>query len=199
MAFFNPSRDVAGYREAVDAETRGRDVAWLGLNERINGVEVLPFTPRHFLILSLIGSPFICGGAPSPEEAARFLWAVSPGFTEGNLARARWRRWRFVAGLRRLKWSDTVKGIETYVDAAFADSIGGDGSKRSYFSCMAGLVDVLAAEYGWDEQTVLSTPFRKLFQLFRSRQQRHDPEARLTNPSQRLISKHLESLNQQRN
>ena len=196
MAFFDPFKQLPGYREAVEAETYGRDVAWLNLTERINGVEVLPFTPEHFLILSVIKSPFLCGGFPTQDEVARFLWVVSPGFIPGNSAIVSWKRYRFVAKhCRTLKWQDTLKAIHEYVEAAVPSDEPSKSRNVSYFSCMAGLVDAIASEYGWAEQTILRTPFKKLWQLFNARALRHDPQAKLCNPSQKMISDHLREAN----
>jgi hypothetical protein len=192
MAFFNPLTEVAGYREAVEAETRGRDIPWLGLTETVNGIEVLQFTPQHFITLSLISSPFISGGHTTPEEVARFLWVVSPGFTQGNSVRTRAKRWRFVSRCRKLKLLETSKAITRYIDDAFSDS-SSDTTKqsKSYFSCIAGIVDSIASEYGWSERAILEMPFKKLFQLFKAINMRYDPKAKPCNASQRLISEHL--------
>ena len=196
MAFFNPILQVPGYREAVEAETRGRDIPWLGLTETVNGIEVLQFTPQHFLTLSLIGSPFLSGGYTSPEEIARFLWVVSPGFTAGNSVLTRAKRWRFVAGCRKLKLIETSNAISAYIDSAFADS-SSDTSKqnKSYFSCIAGIVDSMASEYGWPENAILNMPFKKLFQMFKAINLRYDPKAKPANASQRLISDYLSKRN----
>ena len=185
-------KEVPGYREAIESESRQRDIAWLNLTETINGVEVLPFTPNHFLILSRIipGSPFICGGQPCETDVPIFLWVVSPQFIAGNSWRARVRRHRFVSRCRKLDFFKTCDAIAKYIDSAFMEGSGGDDRSKSYFSCIASLVDSLASEYGWSEEQIRATSFKRLFQLFRSRQLRHDPEARLHNASDRIRADH---------
>jgi len=190
---------IPGFREAVEKENRERDVPWLGLTEFIAGVEVLPFTPRHYLILTAIGSPFLLGGAPTAVEVIQFLWIVSPGFIPGRSMCARWHRWKFVRRNRKLDWASAVKAIDDYLDGAFENAIGGSVSAKSYFSSLAGIVDCMASEYGWTEDEILKTPFKKLFQLNRSRRMRTDPDVTLVNPSDRLKSEYLLKLRKDRN
>lgn len=71
--------NVPGYSEAVAKEQKLRDEPFTGLNEWINGVEVLPFNIRHLNLLESVRSPFIVGGRnPTPGDIAVFLWYVSP-------------------------------------------------------------------------------------------------------------------------
>lgn len=205
MPVFDWRKEVPGYADAIDRETRGRDIAFLGLTEFICGIEVLPFSPYHFLRLSLVGCPFVCGGIPEPEDVSRFLWVVSPKFKDNALMLTRWRRNQFVAmKCRPLVSSDqidnTIQAIGKYLEFALSDCDGdSSGSKRSSFSCAAGLVDRLASEYGWSEQTILRMPFNKLFQLLRSLQLRHDPECPLINPSDKIRLRWISERNSKSN
>jgi hypothetical protein len=176
---------IPGYREAVERETLDREAAFLPVTESIAGVEVLPLTPLHYSMLECAGSPFVRGGLPNPGDVLAFLWCVSPRYCSGY-----WRRWLFARSLRRLSFVRAVQGIGEYLTAAFADAPGvkQTGFKPSYYSGTAALVDLLASQYGWTEETILRIPFKRLFQYARAIRARHDDKPIFFNPSDSVIS-----------
>jgi len=188
---------IPGYREAVERENLIREVAFLDIPEFICGIEVLPLTPRHFLLLDAIGSVFVSGGVPSPEEVARFLWVVSPEFRTVKTWRDRRVRKRFVKRCRKVLWADACIEIDRYIDDAFQDSPGHKSGQSGAgdWAWVAVMVDNIASEYHWSERDILNTPVKSLFQYSRLQTKRHNPNAILFNSSDRLKSEYLRNLN----
>lgn len=188
---------IPGFREAVNRENRERDIPWLGLTEFVCGVELMQFAPRHYLFLTVAQSPFILGGTPIETDIAKFFWVCSTKFIAGNTRWIRWRRDRFIKRLRKLDWGQCVSEIGSYIDDAFSLGPGGGGSSKSYSSCISGIVDRFAFEYGWSEEVIVTTPFKKLFQLERNRKLRTYPDTTFSNPSDRLKQEWLRNRNKQ--
>ena len=173
---------MPGYAEAVARETRIRDEAFFDVCERICGVEVLPLTPELADALQAVESPFFVGRRePVETDVALFFWICSPQFVPG--CRLTWwkpstwiqkfkqslRQRRVIASIRHLNFGEACKAIEQYVDLSFIDAPGGSKQRRiSFVSWKASLIHFIAEAYGWDEQKIRTTSFKKLFQYQRS-------------------------------
>ena len=86
------NRDCPGYLEAALREDLIRATPFLGIEERINGLPVMPLTLRMVQWLGMVRSPFL-SKLPAdvlitkPDIAAdimMFFWIVSPSFKIGN-------------------------------------------------------------------------------------------------------------------
>lgn len=177
---------IPGYKEAVQREALQREAAFVPVTESIQGVPVLPLTPLHYSMLDCAGSPFVTGGIPTPGDVIAFLWCVSPDYSPNGWLR----RWRFARAARRLPYSATVNAIGDYLTEAFADAPGvkAQGFRPSYYSGTASMVDLLASQYGWPEDAILRTPFKRLFQYARAIRARHDDKPIFFNPSDAVIA-----------
>lgn len=170
---------IPGLRDAVEREEFHRNTAFLGVTELIYGVEVKPLTLAHLCRLQCVGSPFLCGGEPSAEDVAVFLWAVSTGYK----TRAPIKRYFFARGLRKLAFVEAVKGIQGYLDEAFLDGPNGGsaGYSPSYWSGFASIVGALASEFHWSEQQIMDMPLKRVWQYLRIAQKRNNPKASFSN------------------
>ena len=185
-------KEIPGYKEAVERENDVRDNAFLGLNESVAGVEVKPLTPNMFLLLDGISSPFVCGGTPLPEDVAVALWIVSPRYRASD----RKARNLFIRLSGKLDYITTRQAFYSYVSDSFIDSPGVSKSTRSATaSWVASLVDILASEYSWTEERILSISLKRIFQYLKLIQLRHDPKATMFNKSDELRSKWLAEQN----
>lgn len=184
---------IPGLREAVEKEQFIRDTAFLDIPEQICGIDVKPLTLRHVLALSLVGSPFMVGGNPSPVDCAQFLWCVSTSWSPHS----RWRRKLFIRRCRRLKFSTLAKSIEEFVDEAFQDSPATTdcGDRQSFYSFAASIVDTFASEYGWPAHYIIDMPAKQLFQLMSVIRKRKNPAAILFNPSEKVRGRWLDQIN----
>lgn len=183
---------IPGYRDAVEREQSGRDSAFVVETETLCGVEVLPFTARHYLLLDGCDSAFITGGLPTHADVARALWVVSNGFRPGD-TRA---RDKFLRSIRKLSYGPAAVAIREYIDAALADSPAesGEGSP-GYVSWVTHYVDLLACEYHWSEREILNLPLRRLFQYVRRIQKRHNPHAIFIDQSDNVRAEWLRKQN----
>jgi len=171
------------YAEAVAEETAIRNLAFLDVSEDVVGIAVRPMTLRDVIVLDGIGSPFMCGGIPSPQDVVTFLWLQSPTFKPTKFA-----AWKFAKSCRGMDFLKTVASVKDYVDEAFMDSPGGSAkAAESYYSFAASLVDVFGHEYGWSEAQVMACPLKRLFQYLNAIRQRNDSKAIMFNPKSGLV------------
>lgn len=174
--------EVPEYMVALRRENAQRDCAFFLDRELLCGAKVLPFAPRHLLIMDNIGSPLLRGGLPDEEDVDRFLWVISPKFRVGRCG-VGLSRWLWLRRFRKLPFIEKVLAIDEYLDEAFLDSPGSGSpcGAPSDYSFAASLIDRLACEYGWSEAHILDVPFKRFWQYLRAIRKRHDPEATFIN------------------
>lgn len=161
-------------------ERFGRSAAFLDLPENLCGLPVMPLSIRHVVTLDLIESPFVCGGRiPSADDIVNFLWLLNPRFEKSALAK----RWFYLWRCRKLDYKTSVEAICAFVRDAFQDSIADGKSSVQYYSTAAGIIDILASEYGWTEAAILDLPVKRALQYVNAATQRRNPKAALFNPS----------------
>src|SRR5688572_20486436 len=59
------------------AQTKRRAEAFCDAPDYVLGIEVLPLTPATFSMLVATGNSFVCGGKPTMEDAANYIWLHS--------------------------------------------------------------------------------------------------------------------------
>lgn len=179
-----PEFPTAKLAAAEAAEAFQRNAAFLNLTEFIEGVEVLPLTLRHIVTLEATHSPFMVGGKPNANDVVNFLWLLNRKFEPNQLAK----RWFYLRRCRKLDFCKTVKAIANYIDDAFSDGSGKSSPKRTqYYSTAAGAVDLISAEYGWSEDTVLDLPVKRVIQYSKAIALRTNPKAVLFNRSREIL------------
>ena len=179
---------IPGLREAIEAEQHIRDTSFLELPESVCGFDVKPLTLRHVLTLGAVGSPFMRGGHPTPNDLGAFLIVVGDwkGFN----------RWRNLRRLGRVEFRKAVVAVDSFVKESFQDSPGGSGVDGvSYYSFAASIVDLFGREYGWREADILDAPVKRLFQYLKAISRRNG-ETVLFNPSDRIRSQWMEKVNE---
>ena len=182
------------FESAVKRENDIRDAAFLELNTVIAGVELRQMTPRDFLILSGIGSPFMDGGIPRSSDVIKFMWFLSPEYRHRDTDSAK----RFASIARKKNGLELLRGIYKYLADTFQDSPGGGKSSGpSYAGWCAYIIDALASEYGWTRKEIMATPFKILYQQLNCIRKRNDPDVILFNSSDQATGKRL-ALKQQR-
>jgi hypothetical protein len=173
-----PPEANAEIAAAVRRETETREAAFIRAPLLICGIPVNQLTGEHLVILEAIRSPFVIGGHADAADVALFLWILSPDFQPRECRTKR----SFIKGCRRVNYLNAVSEIRSMVDDAFQDSpCGGGVSGPSFTSWLASIVDILASQYGWDEDTILRMPLARVFQYLRCIKQRNDPDAILFN------------------
>jgi hypothetical protein len=187
------------YDEAVSRERFIRDVAYLGIPEKIGNFKVKPMTLWHVLALRSVGSPFICGGKPTVDDATVFLWQLSLEYSPSNLRgkrrneKACRRAWRG----KPVEFWETVIAIHEFIEEVYSESpchsstVGG----KSYYSECAGICDSIGAAYGWDIEKTMNTPLKQVFQQLKILRAREKAAAGkqpiMANPSDKIIGEML--------
>jgi hypothetical protein len=180
---------IPGYREAVEAEARTREAAFIRVPEFVAGIRVDPLTVRHTALLSQLGAEI----EPNAETLELYLWVVSPAGTSrvAHQLRCAWAFFRHGVDA-------VAESLEAWVSEQFADAPGqSDGSvfRVDNTSWVSRQCDLLASEYGWEIDTVLELPLRVTFQLEREIRRRHDSKAVFFNPSDKVRARWLEKEN----
>jgi hypothetical protein len=156
------------YREALALQDLVWNAAWAGVTEDICGIEVLPFTPLHYVRLAAARSPFVCGGRePSRQDVDNFLWVVSPLYDP----QSRWKKFRhwlrYFRSAGNLSLDDLIAGIDEYMDEAWQDSPPSPttGRHKSYYSPVVSMMRTLCPAFCMRPQEMMTTPYKCLFQL----------------------------------
>lgn len=170
------------YSEAVKRDQDVRDAAFLSLTTSICGVAIRQLTVRDIVILDGIGSPFLCGGPHSVQDAARFLWLMSPLYCSGW-----WPAFRFGRRCRKIDDTQLTSGIDRYLEDTFQDApgkkAGADGPDFASFA--AHLVHRLASAYGWSIDEIMRVPLKVIFQQLKCI--RHEREEKPELRSRRVL------------
>lgn len=194
---------IPGYVEAVEREEFFRAAAFLRLNERLCGLEVLPLTTRHLLWLEVIESPFVTGAPIPMAEAhlhvAAFVRVVTPGFN----AFSWWRRRLFFRNYRRGMYGEkiaadaAVTAVKEYRDEAFGDRParrGTHAAAASYWSTAAGMCHELCSNYSMSIDEALDVPLKVVFQLLKVQdafaQAKSGKKPVLFNPSDSVVTRY---------
>ncbi len=186
--------EVPSIRAAIEEEAALREPAFLGAPFLVCGLPLEPLTLRRYLLLITAQSPFVTGGATTPEEAARFLWCLSARHNGAKVGLE-----EFLAEVAQLNYGEVLEGIAEFLRYSFFDAPADGTEKResvSYYSFATVYVDIFAKEYGWSYEDCMTTPLPVIFQLLRRITQRNDSKEILFNPlSDPAKARWLESLN----
>lgn len=164
-------RSDVTYQEALFQQNLVWNVSWAGVSEDICGIEALPFTPLHFVRLAAARSPFVCGGRePTETDVGNFLWSVSPLYDPCS----RWKKFRhwlrYFQACRKVTRDQFIASIDEYLEEAWQDSPprpANGGKSKAYYSPVVSLMRALCPEYSMTPETVLRTPYKQLFQLYK--------------------------------
>lgn len=159
-----------------------------------HGIVLAPMRVKHLATLEGIGSPFLMGDrSPSYADfyAALLIWA------ERELWRVGWFRWRRFLRKASRHIDEIGPKFMAALEKEFEDAPLAGTRKRSrvrYWSTVAGIMDVLACEYGWTPNVIMELPLRVVWQLQRCILKRKCPDAILGNPSDAIRGRMVEAL-----
>jgi hypothetical protein len=155
------------YREAVYRESAIREVSFLSIDLDICGVEVKQFTPKHFIFLDFLQSPFTTGkDTITIEDVIQFLWIVSKDYVDNSPQKKE----EFSKKLLDKDLNKLVEEIDQYITDAFADRPPkmdmpkGKETQIPFFAWVCSYIDLLASEYGWLDDNVMNMPIARIFQ-----------------------------------
>lgn len=189
-------------KELRDWERRERDsrnLAWFPYPRTIGNVDVRVMTPDDLLLLTEIGSPYVCGGRITDEEIARFLWFMSDLYDahrNDSLESQEEIKAGFMAAISAQDFDALAAQISEYLDLIWMDAPGGGGGPTG-LPAITSIVDWCAGEYHWSEETIRAKPIPRIFQLMKAsaiRQGYKSPSFSLF--SDRLKSEFLAAINE---
>lgn len=186
---------IPGEAEAIERENFVRQAAFLDVPETVCGLPVAPLTLRHLAILDAIGSPFMCGGVPTPADVGAVLWVLSPDYSP----RSKWKRSARLRKCRSLNYGQAVAELDGYFAESFQDAPGGSGvESKSYYAFTVAIIDIIAHEYGWSRTAILDLKLKEAFQYLKAITHRNNPKAIMFNPSDKVRGEWLRKRNKER-
>jgi hypothetical protein len=166
---------IPGLRETEEAFRDEQLEAFTGIEIPICGIEVRPFTPRMFIELDGVENDLMRDvKGPRVEHLAMFLWRISQEFDRLNAGK----RARFLCQFRRVEYGPAVLGVRDYLRRTYSAMplIGGRGETVAVWPSV--LVHLIAKEYGWTEDVILDTSFRRIWQYLNRIFESRDPKYR---------------------
>lgn len=175
--------------------------AFAGVEPRLCGVEVLPFTPRMFVELDGSGNRFLSGREePRMEDVAAFLWRISPVYNRIDSAMRSDFIFALPIALYPSSDQEVVSQIFEYMRRAWAGMPlfkGKTSKQQSISTWISHLVHMFAKEYGWTEEYILDLPFRRLWQYANRVLEEQNPKYReMCDEEQALRAAWLQEQNQ---
>jgi hypothetical protein len=143
-----------------------RSAAFLPFNETICGIKAVPLTLRILGRLRHHRSPFLVGGRIRPGHCVAFLWAVSPDYGSENATRAKAKE-RLVERAAVLPERRAIKAIRKYLFLAWMDRPPVRRARKDDLAAIsfdAAMIHHIANAYGWDDETILDKPLKRLYQ-----------------------------------
>lgn len=169
---------IPGLHEAIEREARVRASAcWPDYTTELCGVPVRLMTLRDLMFLDLASNPFICGGVPTGEDIAQFLWIISPEF--GALRdrfghrvgwREKWAKRRHTRSLRDIPTGEAIEAIQAYLEEIFLDSppsVSSVDSEAPVMHFSASLVSSIAIAFSWSREAIERLPIPLIYQYVR--------------------------------
>lgn len=180
--------EIPGYSEALADEAAVRELSYVDAPRTVAGIDVRQPTILDVVLLTHAESPFLVGGQITPGAIAQWFWHMAtPEY------RKRGRVWHILT-MRRLKYDETLREIQEFLDRHLQDSPAGSESTQAEFvSWVAAAVHALASAYGWTERDILNMPLARVFQYLRLIQRNLDPNALFINRSDRVRGVWLKS------
>lgn len=163
--------EIPGRAEALARENQLREESYLGAPQLIAGVKCAQITPRSLTLLSVIGSPFVCGGAVTKDAALQFLWTLAIDLRDGmrnERYKVRWiRAYEKHVARRGWDWEYVVDAISDFVEETFMDAPTGGSDSTPYVCSSAWLEIRMRKIMGWSYETTRDVPLRRIYQLLR--------------------------------
>jgi hypothetical protein len=148
------------YEAALASELDDRAFVFIGVPERICGIECEPLTPRRVEWLRLAKSPFIIGGKVGAVEVAQFLWIVSKSFVPN-----REKRDDFLQSNLALDVAKARQEIDEYIDRAYLNSPEGKPVCPKVSPCATYAHAMAGDPYRMPWREVMDTPIAVIHQL----------------------------------
>lgn len=161
----NFERAMAVYNESVIRES-----AFLSITLDICGIEINQLTLKHYILLDFARNPLLNGGEVKAEDVLAFLWIVSLDYKDNDKIGFE----HFVkTKCFELDYPKAVDEIVKYVESSLLDLTAQSNTttpqtnRTPYYSWVASYIDMLASNYGWSVEYIMSLPIAQVLQFTR--------------------------------
>jgi len=181
-------------QKAAKEEADLRSTAFVFKTDRIGNYKVWSLTPRLVLILSLTDNPLMTGKPMDIFGVGEFLHIImvdkKPSAHELTVE---------ITMLPREELEKLVQDIDDYLELSFHDLTGSEDEVRPVnrdYCSVASIIDLLANEYGWEDEYILDLPYRRIAQYIRAIARRKEPGVLFANPIyDKAMAEFLKELN----
>jgi hypothetical protein len=175
---------LEAYNKILDDVKKSREQVWCSCNTVVlNRFECNPLSLRAFNDLSMIDSPFVCGGDIGPDDVANYIWRCRTNYKPNTpLQTTR----QLVFYIRSLwGWAKTANAIIKHINNALDESPDHVGEKSKgggrrigmeIVPATASIVDEISSNYAFSPLDVPDLPIKLIFQLQRAIRQRTWPK-----------------------
>lgn len=201
---------IPGWLDAVAVERYEHDAAFS------NPVDVIAgFPVRHMSLLDAtqlvaMGCPLV-GSMPDEDlfltskelhqQAAVMIAFLHPDFRRNRGIIQRIKNRRRIRAALKVRPASLFDELSAYNERTFMDGLGGNGRKEliSQWSTVTDYIDLIASQYGWGREEIISMPFRQLIQFCRRIVKRTNPDAPIPSLGDQCIAAHTRKLNAAQN
>lgn len=194
---------IDGWENAVSREQRLRDHAFALPFDNIGNIRVRHMSVRDVAIFASLRSRMLSDPFPSVDSFKRNAVVIRDAIDFAAMMdydydiddRKRFAKMKKEAG--RMAVNLLHSELQRFIEDTFLDTYSTKQAKKvdRYYSSTAGLIDLLAGEYGWNEGEILELPFRRALQYIRTITKRHNPKEPMNNPSDKLVFDYLAQKN----
>lgn len=149
-------------------ERKLRIEALLNLESELSGFKVRQLTAEDCLKLDYADNRILTGGVPDESDFAHFF------ITLKSDKEKRSNKQIATQVARNYKTKAFIKSVYQFVDYAFNDlPSGGKGKGNTSYEAdpkvwLGGIIDCVAAEYGWDYDSIMKAPVARTFYLYQN-------------------------------
>jgi hypothetical protein len=194
---------IPGYAEAILEERRRRNRAEHQIPDTVCGVELRPLTLADISILQEAGVSFFDDSAEAHDAELSLVlllwwqWVKRPKKPRDGLKRA------FANMVARVPLERAENELADWIDWQFADAPPTKssplGRQPPLTSFSVAICDAVATRCSWPRSEIMALPLPVLWQHIKIAMAEMNPSAPRFNPSDRVKTEFLKSLNQGRN
>lgn len=163
---------------AVRRESEVRETALLPMCFDLCGIEVNQFTPQHYILLDFADNPHLDGKPPTLEKTLEFLWVVSTEYKHRDKDAFEAFKNKYKDAFDHEVMIDEIYEYLSYSLLDLVSSSSQDESKKPktnrapYYAWIIPYIDLLASQYGWDDDYIMQLPFARILQYTRAIEER---------------------------
>lgn len=193
---------IPGYAEAVREERRRRNRVEFSIPETVCGVPLRPLTLADVTILQESGCSYFDDSDDAYDAATSLVILLWWQWTCRPQRFLSWRKRRFARRIGRIPSDRANDEASSWMRWMFADApphrSSPAGSPPPITSFAVSITDRVASRCSWPRHDIINTPLPILWQHIKIAASMDNPKAPRFNPSDRVKSEYLRSLNEKK-